>query len=350
MPVSGQPFGQLADGRPVTRYTLTNGNLQTCILDYGGILQSLQVPDRDGRLADVVLGFDSLQPYLGEHPYFGALVGRYANRIANGKFSLNGKSYQLACNDGPHHLHGGDAGFDRKLWETEARESDEGPQLTLRHLSPDGEEGYPGNLQVTVTYTLRGQALEIDYIATTDAPTIINLTSHAYFNLAGSGTILDHRIALYADDYLPVDEHLIPEEFSAWVAGTAMDLRELKPICEYLEKQDEQIARANGGFDHCWILVRKPDKHGFAAELTDPGSGRRLCVYTTQPGIQFYTGNFLDGSITGKHGVRYEKHAGLCLETQHYPDSPNHLAFPSTVLQPGETYRHNTTYRFSIAG
>lgn len=349
MPISSEPFGKLADGRPVERYTLSHAGLTACILDYGGILQALQVPDRHGNLADVVLGFDTLQPYLDEHPYFGALIGRYANRIANGKFSLNGKTYQLACNNGPNHLHGGIEGFDKRLWEAEMRESEPGPQLVLRYLSPDGEEGYPGNLQVQVTYTLTAeQALQIDYQATTDAPTILNLTNHAYFNLAGCGTILDHKIALYADDYLPVNAHLIPNEFSAWVAGTAMDLRELKPIREYLQKQDEQIARAAGGFDHCWILVRKPDKNGFAAELVEPGSGRSMSVYTTQPGIQFYTGNFLDGSLTGKNGARYEKHAGLCLETQHYPDSPNHMAFPSTVLQPGETYRHSTTYRFGI--
>jgi aldose 1-epimerase len=349
MPVSEQSFGQLPDGRQVSRYTLTNGGLEAHILNYGGILQSLHVPDRDGNLADVVLGFDTMQPYLNEHPYFGALIGRYANRIAEGRFSLEGKAYQLACNNGRNHLHGGNTGFDKRLWEAETRESEQGPQLVLRYLSPDGEEGYPGNLQVQVTYALTAdQALQIDYEAITDAPTILNLTNHAYFNLAGCGAILDHEIALYADDYLPVDEHLIPQAFSAWVAGTAMDLRELKPIREYLQKQDEQITRAAGGFDHCWIRVREPDKHGFAAELLDPGSGRNLCVYTTQPGIQFYTGNFLDGSLTGKNGMCYDKHAGLCLETQHYPDSPNHLAFPSTVLQPGEIYRQSTTYRFGI--
>lgn len=350
MPVSDQPFGQLPDGRDVTRYILADGNLQACILNFGGILQSLQVPDRNGQLADVVLGFDTLEPYLDEHPYFGALIGRYANRIAGGRFSLNGKNYQLACNNGPNHLHGGKQGFDRKLWEAEARESEQGSQLVLRYLSPDGEEGYPGNLQVEVTYTLTSQALRIDYLATTDAPTILNLTNHAYFNLAGHGTILDHEIRLYADDYLPVNEHLIPEEFSAWVAGTAMDVRELKPIREYLQQQDIQIERANGGFDHCWIRVRRPDKDGFAAELVDPHSGRCMCVYTSQPGIQLYTGNFLDGTLTGKNGVAYDKHAGLCLETQHYPDSPNHMAFPSTVLQPGETYRQSTTYQFGITG
>lgn len=349
MPISEQAFGRLPDGREVTCYTLQNGKLAASILDYGGILQSLKIPDRAGNTADVVLGFDTLEPYAGEHPYFGALIGRYANRIAEGKFSLNGKSYQLACNNGPHHLHGGKQGFDRKLWEAEMRASEQEPQLVLRYLSADGEEGYPGNLQVEVTYTLTEQALKIDYLATTDAPTIINLTNHSYFNLAGKGDILDHQIRLYADDYLPVDEHLIPEEFSAWVAGTAMDLRELKPIREYLQKEDEQLDRANGGFDHCWIRVRQPDKAGFVAELAEPESGRSISVFTTQPGIQFYTGNFLDGTLKGKQGRVYEKHAGLCLETQHYPDSPNHLAFPSTVLNPGETYRQSTTYQFGIA-
>lgn len=349
MPVLSQAFGQLPDGRQVNCYTLTNAGLEARILDYGGILQSLLVPDRYSNLTDVVLGFDTLQPYLGKHPYFGALIGRYANRIAKGQFNLNSKNYQLACNNGPNHLHGGNEGFDKKLWDAETRDSEQGPQLVLRYLSPDGEEGYPGNLQVEVTYTLTlNRALQIDYLATTDAPTILNLTNHAYFNLAGRGTILDHEIALYADDYLPVDADLIPQEYSAWVAGTAMDLRQLAPIRQQLEKQDEQIARAAGGFDHCWIRVRYPDKQGFIAELLEPHSGRNLKVYTTQPGIQFYTGNFLDGTLIGKNGVRYEKYAGLCLETQHYPDTPNHLGFPSTLLQPGETFRHSTTYRFGI--
>ena len=349
MSISSQPFGRLADGRTVHCHTLAHGGLEARILDYGGIVQSLLVPDRHGNLADVVLGFDTLEPYLQEHPYFGALVGRYANRIARGKFSLNGKDYQLACNNGPNHLHGGNHGFDKKLWDTETRGSESGPQLVLRYLSPDGEEGYPGNLQVEVTYTLTAdRALQIVYSATTDAPTILNLTNHTYFNLAGGGSILDHEIALYADDYLPVDENLIPQEFSAWVAGTAMDLRQRAPIGQYLERDDEQLTRAAGGFDHCWVRVRDADKHGFVAELFEPQSGRRMCVYTTQPGIQCYTANFLDGTLTGKSGKPYEKHAGLCLETQHYPDSPNHVGFPSTLLQPGEAYRQSTTYRFSV--
>lgn len=349
MPVSTQPFGELPDGRLVNGHTLTNAGLEARILDYGGILQSLLVPDVNGNFTDVVLGFDTLPPYLDEHPYFGALIGRYANRISNGQFNLNEKNYQLACNNGPNHLHGGNEGFDKKLWEAATKDSEQGPQLVLRYLSPDGEEGYPGNLQIEVTYTLTpDNALQIDYLATTDAPTILNLTNHTYFNLAGLGTILDHEIALYADDYLPVDENLIPQDYSAWVAGTAMDLRQLAPIHQHLEKQDEQIERAAGGFDHCWIRVRDPDKQGFIAELVERQSGRSLKVYTTQPGIQFYTGNFLDGTLVGKNGDRYEKYAGLCLETQHYPDSPNHLGFPSTLLQPGETYRQSTTYRFGM--
>jgi len=353
--MSSQPFGQLPDGRTVHCHSLLHAGLEVRILDYGGIVQSLFVPDRNGNQTDVVLGFDTLQPYLDEHPYFGALVGRYANRIAKGKFSLNGKDYQLACNNGPNHLHGGIEGFDKKLWDAETRESEtaeseHGPQLILRYLSPDGEEGYPGNLQVEVTYTLTSDgALQIDYLATTDAPTILNLTNHSYFNLAGHGSIRDHEIALYADDYLPVDENLIPHEYTAWVAGTVMDLRQRAPIRQHLETRDEQIIRAAGGFDHCWIRVRDRDKHGFVAELIEPESGRCMRVYTTQPGIQFYTGNFLDGTLAGKKGVRYEKHAGLCLETQHYPNSPNRIGFPSTLLQPGETYRQSTSYRFSVA-
>ena len=354
MPISTNPFGQLPDGHSVECHTLKNAQgMEARILTYGGILQSLLVPDRDGNLADVVLGFDTLEPYLGEHPYFGALIGRYANRIAKGEFTLDNLTYDLACNNGPNHLHGGNAGFDKKLWQAEPRESVDGVQLTLRYCSPDGEEGYPGNLQVEVTYTLTPRnELKLDYQAVTDAPTIINLTNHAYFNLAGHGSgyrsILDHEIRLFADDYLPVDENLIPIGESEWVAGTAMDLREMAPIDRYFSEPNEQMQRASGGYDHCWILVRNPDLGGFAAKLVDSASGRKLCVYTTQPGLQFYTGNFLDGTLVGKHGVRYEKYDGLCLETQHFPDSPNQDRFPATELRPGATYRQSTTYCFGV--
>jgi aldose 1-epimerase len=350
MSIIRTPFGMLPDGRTVDCFTLSDaGGMEARILTYGGILQSLQVPDRNGKLADVVLGFGSLAPYLDEHPYFGALIGRYANRIARGRFSLNGKTYTLACNNGPNHLHGGIAGFDKKLWDAEAHHTTQGPQLILRYRSADGEEGYPGNLQTSVTYTLASlNELRIDYHATTDDTTVINLTNHAYFNLAGHGSILQHEIYLAADFYLPVDKNLIPLSVSEPVAETPMDLREPIEIGTHFGKPHEQIVRASGGYDHCWML-NKHRADGPAAEVTESASGRRLRVYTTQPGVQFYTGNFLDGTLTGKNGSRYEKYSGFCLETQHFPDSPNHPAFPSTVLEPGEIYQHSTIYQFSLA-
>ncbi|CAA9890569.1 Aldose 1-epimerase [Candidatus Methylobacter favarea] len=353
MSILKQYFGSTDGGQAIDCYTLTNDNrLEARIMTYGGILVSLRMPDRQGALSDVVLGFDSLAPYLREHPYFGALIGRYANRIARGRFLLNDMEYQLACNNGPNHLHGGVAGFDKKIWQADAETTTTGPQLTLSCKSPDGEEGYPANVEVEVGYTLtQSNELRLDYSARTDAPTIINLTSHAYFNLAGHNSVLGHRLRLIADHYLPVDETLIPTGEQAAVAGTPMDFRQMLPIGHYLKAhvKSEQLQHARGGYDHNWVLIKDHNACTLAAEVLEPSSGRRMQVYTTQPGIQFYSGNFLDGAVTGKRGQAYQKHAGLCLETQHFPDSPNHPDFPSTVLMPSEIYRHTTIYQFGIA-
>lgn len=348
MPATKQCIGSTHDGHTVDCYTLTNDTGMTAkIMTYGGILLSLHVPDRQGRLEDVVLGFDTLEPYLGDHPYFGALIGRYANRIARGHFRLNNVDYQLACNNGLNHLHGGLMGFDRRIWHARLSGPEAEPQLVLSYLSSAGEEGYPGNLQVEVTYTLTVRdELRLDYRAKTDMPTIINLTNHTYFNLAGYGTVLNHQLRLLADRFLPVDDMLIPTGEQASVAGTVMDFRQLTPIGSRLQSGDEQLRRAEGGYDHNWIVARKSEGCELAAEVVEPLSGRHMSVYTTQPGIQFYSGNFLDGRLRGKGGRFYEKHAGFCLETQHFPDSPNHPAFPSTQLQPADNYHHSTIYRF----
>lgn len=354
MPILKQHFGSTHDGQPIDCYTLTNRNgLEARIMTYGGILVSLRIPDRQGALADVVLGFDSLAPYLSEHPYFGALIGRYANRIARGRFRLNNVEYQLACNNGPNHLHGGIAGFDKKVWQADTEINTDGPQLILHCKSPDGEEGYPANVEVNVSYTLmQSNALKLDYSARTDGPTIINLTSHAYFNLAGHDSVLGHRLRLVADHYLPVDETLIPTGEQAAVTGTPMDFRRLTPIGHYLQSnaKSEQLQRARGGYDHNWVLTKNENACMLAAEVMEPSTGRLMQVYTTQPGVQFYSGNFLDGTLTGKRGQAYQKHAGFCLETQHFPDSPNHPCFPSTVLMPYAIYQHTTVYQFGIAG
>jgi aldose 1-epimerase len=352
MPILKQYFGSTHDGQSIDCYILTNDSgLEARIMTYGGILVSLRIPDRQGALADVVLGFDSLAPYLSEHPYFGALIGRYANRIARGRFRLNHVEYQLACNNGPNHLHGGIAGFDKKVWQADAEINPDGPQLTLRCKSPDGEEGYPANVEVEVSYRLTGNnELRLDYSARTDIPTIINLTSHAYFNLAGRDSVLGHRLRLVADHYLPVDETLIPTGEQAVVTGTPMDFRRLTPIGHYLQSnaESEQLQHARGGYDHNWVLTKNENACMLAAEVMELSSGRRMQVYTTQPGIQFYSGNFLDGTITGKQGQAYQKHAGFCLETQHFPDSPNHPCFPSTLLMPSAIYQHTTIYQFGI--
>jgi aldose 1-epimerase len=344
-----EPFGATADGVPIERYTLTNANgLQADVITYGGILTALRVPDRNGQIGDIVLGFDSLAPYLGDHPFFGALVGRFCNRIAGAQFTLNGTTYQLAHNDGVNHLHGGPHGFHRAIWRASERPAEEGPSLELHYLSRDGEEGYPGNLSVTVVYTLTDQnALRIDYSATTDRDTVINLTNHSYFNLDGSADILGHEIQIDATQFLPINQTLIPIGELRAVRDTPMDLTTSTVIGDRIAADDEQVRRGLG-FDHTWVIDKPAGALGHAARVYAPQSGRVLDVSTTTPGVQFYSGNMLDGSLAGKGGQVYSQHSGLCLETQHFPDSPNQPQFPSTVLHPGETYRQTTIFEFGV--
>ncbi|MEO7911807.1 MAG: aldose epimerase family protein [Roseiflexaceae bacterium] len=349
MPITHQPFGETADGTPIERYTLTNANgLEAEIMTYGGILQALRVPDRAGEFGDIVLGFDTLAPYLADHPFFGALVGRFCNRIAGAQFALNGTTYSLARNDGANHLHGGPHGFHRAIWRASERPSDAGPSLALHYLSRDGDEGYPGNLSVGVVYTLTDQnALRIDYSATTDRDTVLNLTNHSYFNLSGSADILDHEILLDGTRFLPIDETLIPIGELRSVQDTPMDFTTSTVIGDRINADDEQVRRGQG-YDHTWVLDKSTDGLGHAARVYAPGNGRVLDVFTTAPGVQFYSGNMLDGSHTGKAGTVYTRNSGLCLETQHFPDSPNQPQFPSTVLRPGETYRQTTIFQCSV--
>jgi len=348
MPITRDTFGVTPGGITIDRYTLTNANgLAAAIITYGGTLTALRVPDRHGALGDVTLGFETLEPYLAAHPFFGSLIGRYGNRIAGGRFTLDGVAYALACNDGPNHLHGGPDGFHRAIWSARERMSDDGPGLELTYLSRDGEAGYPGNLAVAITYTLTERdALRIDYTATTDRATVINLTNHAYFNLAGRGAILGHDLQLAASQFLPIDATFIPLGQLRPVQGTPMDFTAPARIGARIAADDEQIRRA-GGYDHTWVLDKPASALGLAARLSEPASGRVMEVYTTEPGVQFYSGNMLDGSLIGKGAQVYTQHSGLCLETQHFPDSPNQPQFPSTVLRPGETYRQTTIYQFS---
>ncbi len=345
-------FGILPDGQRTDIYTLRNGNgMEVRITNYGGIITHLFVPDRAGKLADVVLGFDSLPPYLQEHPYFGAIIGRYANRIAKGKFTLEGKTYTLATNNGDNHLHGGLKGFDKYIWMAETKENEKEVTLSLYRVSPDGEEGYPGNLHIQVEYTLNNMnELRIYCAATAEAPTHVNLTNHSYFNLTGdpSNSILGHELQINANAYLPVDKGLIPTGELRNPGGSAFDFREPKKIGRDIGSDDEQL-HLGGGYDHCFVLNRDREKLSpqLAAIAHDPSSGRVLEVWTTEPGMQFYTGNFLDGTLTGKGGKVYGRRAGFCLETQHFPDSPNQPDFPSTVLKPGRTFRSTTVYKFS---
>ncbi len=334
-------FGRI-DGKDIYLFTISSGNDMTVrITNFGGIVTSVMVPDRNGNPDDVVLGFDSLSGYTGVHPYFGCIVGRCANRIAGGKFDLDGKTYHLAKNNGENHLHGGISGFDKKIWgATEFRQGDEaGVELT--YISPDGEEGYPGNLKVTVIYTLTSnRELKIRYSAETDKLTPINLTHHGYFNLkgAGNGDILDHELMINADRFNVVNDQLIPTGELREVAGTAMDFRKSKLI-------GRDIALVDGGYDHNFVL-NSTGEVAKAAILREASTGRWMEVYTSQPGIQFYGGNFLDGTITGKNGRPYQKHSGLCIESQHFPDSPNQPSFPNTILRPGETFQSVTIYKF----
>jgi aldose 1-epimerase len=349
--VDRESFGTTTDGTPVDMHTLTNANgMQVRLIDYGATITSIRVPDRDGRYADVVLGFDSLAQYETKSPYFGATVGRYANRIANGRFALDGTSYQLPVNNAPNTLHGGPRGFDKRVWHAEPFRTDTTSGVVFTRISADGEEGFPGTMHVVVTYTLTADdALRMEYEAATDRTTIVNMTNHAYFNLvgAGKGDILGHVLQIPSSRFTPVDSTLIPTGEIRSVAGTPLDFRQPTPIGARIDDDYEQL-RIAGGYDHNWIIDGAGDSLALAARVYEPTSGRVLEVYTTEPGVQFYTGNFLDGSITGKVEHRYGHRSALTLETQHYPDSPNHPDFPSTVLRPGETYRTQTVYRFSV--
>jgi len=347
-----RPFGTAPAGDAVDLITLHSpSGIELDVATYGGVVTRLVVPDREGRLADVVLGHEGLGAYVEGTPYFGAIVGRYANRIAAGRFTLDGVEYQLATNDGPNHLHGGKRGFDKVVWSAEPYSTGSEAGVVLTHVSPDGDEGYPGELSVRVTYALTADGeLRIDYEATTDAPTIVNLTHHGYWNLAGhdSGDILGHELTIPARRFTPVNETLIPTGELRPVEGTPFDFREATAIGARIEADDEQLA-LGGGYDHNFVLDGWEDDGSLrlAAVLRDPASGRVLEVLTTEPGLQLYSGNFLDGSDIGKGGIAYEHRGGLCLETQHFPDSPNQPGFPSTVLRPGETYRSTTVYRFT---
>jgi aldose 1-epimerase len=350
--ITNEPFGEV-DGQVVARYVLANANgMSVAVLTYGGIVQSIDVPDRDGKIGNVALGFATLADYRRASPYFGCIAGRYANRIAGGKFSLDGAEHQLAVNNPPNSLHGGAKGFDKHVWTAAEAQNDGDLILKLSRTSPDGEENYPGALQVDVTYTLTdANELRIDYRATTDKPTVVNLTNHSYFNLAGegSGSIEDHVAHLNASRFTPTDRNAIPTGEIAPVAGTPMDFTTPTPIGARIRDSYEQLIFGRG-YDHNFVLDRADlaDKSLIvAAVATDPASGRRLEIRTTEPGVQFYTGNFLDGSITGTSGRAYRQGDGFALETQHFPDSPNHPNFPSTTLRPGETYASTTVYAFS---
>lgn len=348
--ISKSPFGTL-DGQAVDLYTLTNDKgMIVKITNYGGIITELHVPDKDGQMDDIVLGFDSLAGYRQDVPYFGALIGRYGNRIAKGSFSLEGKTYTLPVNNGPNSLHGGKVGFDKKVWTAQEVKTDSTVGLKLNLVSPDGDQGYPGTLNVTVTYTLTNHnALRLDYEATTDKPTVVNLTNHTYFNLTGGKRdILDHEIELNASNIVPVDANLIPTGKLQEVKGTPFDFTTSTVIGKRInDTKDEQI-KNGGGYDHCWVFDKAGDGLIAQGSAYEPTTGRTVELLTTEPAVQFYSGNFLDGKLTGKNGVNYKKRWGFCLETEHYPDSPNQPTFPSTVLKPGQTYKSTTEYRFSV--
>lgn len=345
-------------GEQVELFTLTNSNgVEALITNYGGIVVSLRTPDRHGIFDDVVLGCDSLAQYLSGHPYFGCIVGRYGNRIAKGRFSLDGEEFRLATNNGPNHLHGGTVGFDKVLWQVpEYGVQDKlrggGAYLLLAYRSPDGEEGFPGNLDVKVRYELTNNGeLRIDYEARTDKKTIVNLTHHSYFNLTGGckANILGHELLINADAFIPVDETLIPTGGIQPLDDSPLDFRSAKPIGRDIAVQHRQMLSGQG-YDHCWVLRNEPVQDGLhlAASVREPLSGRTMEVWTNEPGLQFYSGNFLDGSFTGKGGVVYQYRSGFCLETQHFPDSPNHANFPSVVLEPGAVYKTATVYQFGV--
>ena len=345
-------FGSMPDGTAIKAFTLTNaGGAEVRVITYGAIIVSIKVPDRGGRVADVVIGHDTLDGYLTRSRFFGALVGRYGNRIGGAQFTLDGHTYTLAKNNGPNHLHGGTKGFDKFLWQGSINKDARGPSVSFIRTSPDGEEGYPGNLVSRVTYTLSDKnELILDYHATTDKPTIVNLTNHSYFNLAGegSGDILAHRVTVDADSYTPVDAGSIPTGEIASVAGTPFDFRQETPIGARIDADHEQL-RIGTGYDHNFVLRKSGAGLSHAVRVVDPSSGRTMDVSTTEPGVQFYTGNKLDGSYNGKAGHGYGKRSAFCLETQHFPDSPNKPNFPSTVLRPGQEYRSTTIYAFGVS-
>ncbi len=345
-------FGVTPNKEIINRYTLFNQNgMELTVLSYGGIVQAVKVPDRNGKLEDVVLGFDNLDDYIHHNsPYFGAIIGRCGNRIAKGKFSINGNEYALAKNNGDVHLHGGSVGFDSVVWKVEDISTSEKSMLKLTYRSVDGEEGYPGNLDVEVVYALTNtNAIEITYRATTDQPTIVNLTHHSYFNLnlSSQEDILNHEVQLAASQVLPIDESLIPTGILRTVAATPFDFRTAKKIGEDIDASDVQLKRGRG-YDHCWVIDNYTNQLILMANVVEPISGRKLQVFTTEPGVQLYSGNFLDGTVTGKDGIVYGQRMGLCLETQHFPDSPNQKEFPSVILNPGDTYNSQTVYQFSV--
>ena len=347
MKVEIQNWGETPDGQAVQLYTIVNGRgFEARITNYGGIVVSLKVPDGDGRLDDVVLGYDTLPEYVDDLSYFGCIVGRYANRVAGGRFTLNGVEHTLTANERWNHLHGGIKGFSKVVWGSEALEKDDSAGVRLTYLSHDGEEGYPGNLRAEVSYLLtEDDELRIEYTATTDRETVVNLSHHSYFNLAGGGDVLDHKLTLLADRFTPVDGELIPTGETRSVEGTPMDFNTPTGIGERIEADCEQLELA-GGYDHNWVLNREGPRLSPAARVHHPGTRRTMEVSTTEPGVQFYSGNQLPTHIPGKRGRRYGPRHGLCLEAQHFPDSPNRPEFPSTVLRESETYRQTTVYRF----
>lgn len=348
--ITRKNFGKTPDGQPVDIFTMRNANgVVAQILNYGGIVTTLEVPDKHGEFGDVVLGYDNLDGYVKNNPFFGCIVGRYGNRIAGGKFTLNGKTYTLAQNNGPNNLHGGLKGFDKKVWEVvKAEAANGGATLVLRYVSKDGEEGFPGNLTVTTVYTLTADnALRIDYTATTDADTHCNLTHHSYFNLAGEGDVLDHEMMIAADKFTPVDATLIPTGELRPLAGTPLDFSTPTRIGARINADDEQI-KLGGGYDHNYVINKPLGQLGLAARVHEPTTGRVMEVWTTEPGVQFYSGNFLNGTIRGKGGWVYQQRHGFCLEPQHFPDTPNQPGFPTTVLKPGETYKNTIMYKFSV--
>jgi aldose 1-epimerase len=345
MSVRSKMFGKTPDGKPVQQFTLSNKNGMTVkIINYGATVTDVLVSDSTGKTTDVVLGFDDLDGYLHNTSYFGCIVGRYANRIAKGKFTLDKKTYSLATNDNGNHLHGGTVGFDKVIWQATPIRMTDGTALLLKYTSKDSEEGYPGTLTALVTYTLtNNNELKIAYEATTDKSTPVNLTHHSYFNLAGAGNgdILQHQMMINADKFTVVDKHLIPTGVLQNVIGTSLDFTSPHTI-------GERIANVEGGYDHNFVLRKTSNSLSLAARVYEPTSGRMMEVYTTEPGLQFYSGNFLDGNTIGKGSTAYKKHFGFCLEAQHYPDSPNHPKFPSVILKPGDTYRQTTIYKFSV--